>query len=125
MWGKAVSVPGRALAPVIARLAAAGMPEADHAALAGFHAKVVASLTGGGGGGDGAEQVDGQLEAALPGLKRLAGIGGGGVAAGSAGEVPAGVDAGAGEGEAAAGGAHAGADEAAASLAPADAGDAE
>lgn len=79
VWGKAVSLPGRALARVIEKLKAAGMAEADHAALTDFHAKVVASLTGGGGGSDGnAQQVGEQLAAALPGLKRLAGGGGGG-----------------------------------------------
>jgi len=77
VWGKAVSLPGRALAPVIEKLRAAGMAAADHAALADFHAKVVASLTGGGGGGN-SQQVGEQLAAALPGLKRLAGGGGGG-----------------------------------------------
>lgn len=79
VWGKAVSLPGRALAPVIERLKPAGMAEVDAAALAAFHSNVVASLTG---GGDKAE-VDSRLAEALPALKRLAGLGGGGGGTGS------------------------------------------
>lgn len=71
VWGRAVSLPGRALSPVIERLKGAGMVEADAAALADFQSKVVASLSG---GGD-AEEVGQQLAVALPGLKHLAGIG--------------------------------------------------
>lgn len=74
VWGKAVSLPGRALAPVISRLKTAGMAEADAAALADFHAGVVALLTG----GRKQDEVDGRLAQALPGLKRLANLGGGG-----------------------------------------------
>ena len=82
VWGKAVSLPGRALAPVIERLKLAGMAEPYAAVLAEFHADVVASLTG---GGDQAE-LGRKLEAALPRLKRAAGLGGNGEAESAAAE---------------------------------------
>jgi hypothetical protein len=75
VWARAVSLPGRALAPVIERLKSAGVAEPDAAVLAEFHGDVVVSLTGG--GGDQAE-LDRQLESALPRLKRAAGLGGSG-----------------------------------------------
>ena len=71
VWGKAVSLSGRALAPVIERLKSAGMAEADAAVLAEFHGDVVASLTGGGG----QAELDRKLEAGLPRLRRVAGLG--------------------------------------------------
>lgn len=76
VWGRAVSLPGRALAPVIERLKKAGMAKADAAVLADFHTDVVASLTG---SGDQA-QLAGKLEAALPRLKQAARLGGSGEA---------------------------------------------
>lgn len=82
VWGRAVSLPGRALAPVIERLKTAGMAEPDAAVLAEFHADVVASLTG---SGDQAE-LGRKLEAALPRLKRAAGLGGNGEAESAAAE---------------------------------------
>lgn len=69
-----MSLPGRALAPVIERLKTAGVAEADAAVLAEFHGDVVASLTG---SGDQAA-LGRKLEAGLPRLKRAAGLSGSG-----------------------------------------------
>ena len=83
MHGHLAAVPGRALGAVIAGLAA-GLPADAHAALAAFHADVVAALRAASGGcadpntspgpGD-AAALQAALAARLPALRALAGVG--------------------------------------------------
>jgi hypothetical protein len=78
--GRLLSVPGRAMGPVLARLKDQLPPE-GHALAQAFLDDVVESLKGGSGGeggGDGAGAGAAErLAAALPGLKALAGLAGG------------------------------------------------
>ena len=81
--GHLTAVPGRALGAVIAGLAA-GLPADAHAALAAFHADVVAALRAASGGASepnptpspgGAAVLQEALAARLPALRALAGVG--------------------------------------------------
>lgn len=83
MHGHLAAVPGRALGAVIAGLAA-GLPADAHAALAAFHADVVAALRAASGGGadphpdpgpGDAAALQAALAARLPVLRALAGVG--------------------------------------------------
>lgn len=75
-FGKAVSLPGRALSPAIARLQqGSGLSAVDHQTLAEFHSKVVEVLSGSAGNGDIAATQD-VLQAQLADLKRMAGVSG-------------------------------------------------
>jgi hypothetical protein len=70
--GRLVSLPGRAMGPVLARLEGQ-LPEGGYATARAFLDGVVESLKQGGGGAELAER----LAAELPALKALAGLGGG------------------------------------------------
>lgn len=86
--GRAVSVPGRSIGPVLALLAP-GMEPGDHQLVAEFHQKVVASLKAQSGGGEGRAQaaaLQEELLELLPRVKAVAGVG-------EAGAMGAGVDA--------------------------------
>lgn len=83
MHGHLAAVPGRALGAVIIGLAA-GLPADAHAALAAFHADVVAALRAAPGGGadpnpnpgpGDAKTPQEELVARLPALRALAGVG--------------------------------------------------
>jgi hypothetical protein len=80
--GRLLSVPGRAMGPVLLRLKPL-LPEDGFAVAQGFLDGVVELLKqqgggGGGGEGDGSPGPAERLAAALPALKALAGAGGGG-----------------------------------------------
>ena len=90
--GRLLSVPGRAMAPVLQRLEGK-LPEGGFEAAKRFLDDVVESLkqqgggSGGGGGGEGegaAAALGERLAAALPALKALAGVGDGGGGGGAA-----------------------------------------
>lgn len=72
--GHLAAVPGRALGAVIAGLAG-GLPPPAHAALAAFHADVVALLRAASGDGGEAAALQAGLSARLPALRAMAGAG--------------------------------------------------